>query len=381
MQTTETQAPISQPETDRQPHECAEPGPVQRETCANCGTGLLGPHCYACGQPVRGMVRHLSSIVGDLFDTLLALDSRIVRTLWPLFARPGFLTREYFAGRRVRYVSPVRLFIFLCLSAFFFAKLNSGAGEVTDNFRAADSPAEVRQHLEASLAELEQTRRELAGSPAILLALSEAEQELHRQAQQRIVALGGAEAGDLPPLETTGWDPRESPLDIDGIPPATNRWLTEQAVNLDGNWASIRSDPERMKELLFGAIPTALFILLPIFALLLRLLYLFERRLYMEHLIVALHSHAALCLVLMVAILLGGVRAWLGPDRVLATICDATTAILLLWMPLYLLLMQKRVYDQGWPMTLAKYLLLGCCYAVLLGMVIPLTMVVNLAIL
>ena len=40
--------------------------------------------------------------------------------------------------------------------------------------------------------------------------------------------------------------------------------------------------------------------------------------------------------------------------------------VLGLWMPLYLLLVQKRVYRQGWIMTLLKYSVLGTCYFVLI---------------
>src|SRR5215475_9205862 len=75
--------------------------PAQAQ-CANCGAPLLGPHCYACGQPVKGMVRHLSSILADAADTILNIDSRIFRTLGPLLVKPGYLTNEYLAGRRVR---------------------------------------------------------------------------------------------------------------------------------------------------------------------------------------------------------------------------------------------------------------------------------------
>ncbi len=91
--------------------------------CQNCGTPLLGPHCYKCGQPVNGLVRHFSSIMGDFADSVLNIDARVFRTLWPLLARPGYLTREYFAGHRVRYVSPVRLFVFLSIATFFIAQL------------------------------------------------------------------------------------------------------------------------------------------------------------------------------------------------------------------------------------------------------------------
>ena len=83
--------------------EAAGPAPHHAKTlCANCGSELFGPHCYACGQPVKGMVRQLSSILADIGDTILNIDSRIFRTLWPLLTKPGFLTNEYLAGRRVR---------------------------------------------------------------------------------------------------------------------------------------------------------------------------------------------------------------------------------------------------------------------------------------
>src|SRR3546814_12600425 len=59
----------------------------------------------------------------DCTDTVLSWDARLPRTLWPLLARPAFLTREYFAGRRVRYVSPVRLFVTLAIVTFFVAQL------------------------------------------------------------------------------------------------------------------------------------------------------------------------------------------------------------------------------------------------------------------
>ena len=80
--------------------------------CRNCGAPMLGAHCYACGQPVKGLVRPLGNLFGDLLDSVFNVDTRILRTLPPLFAKPGFLTTEYFAGRQVRYVTPVRLFFF-----------------------------------------------------------------------------------------------------------------------------------------------------------------------------------------------------------------------------------------------------------------------------
>ena len=83
--------------------------------CGNCGTELLGETCYQCGQPTKGLVRQFSSIMGDFLDTVLNIDSRVFRTMGPLIFKPGYLTQEYFSGRRIRFVSPVRLFFFLAV--------------------------------------------------------------------------------------------------------------------------------------------------------------------------------------------------------------------------------------------------------------------------
>src|SRR5690606_3796509 len=108
--------------------------------------------------------------------------------------------------------------------------------------------------------------------------------------------------------------------------------------------------------------------LLPLFALMLKIAYVFKRRLYMEHLIVALHSHAFLCLALLLMFLVMGLEHWLAPQRLgLFVAFDLVEAAIWIWMPLYLLVMQKRIYGQGWAMTLFKFGAIGLCYSVLLS--------------
>ena len=57
---------------------------------------------------------------------------------------------------------------------------------------------------------------------------------------------------------------------------------------------------------------------------------------------------------------------------------DWVEGLLLLWMPVYLLLMQKRVYGQGWPMTLLKYGVLGVIYSVLLAFAVTAAAMIGL---
>ncbi len=130
----------------------------------------------------------------------------------------------------------------------------------------------------------------------------------------------------------------------------------------------MQDDPAVFKDAILGAIPSTLFVLLPVFALLLKLLYAFKRRLYMEHLIVALHSHAFLCLTLLLVFLTMALRQWLAPATgALHSLLGLIEGLLFAWMPVYLLLMQKRVYGQGWLMTLLKFSVLGFSYVLLLS--------------
>lgn len=363
-------------------------------TCGNCGTPLLGPHCYACGQPVKGLVRHFSSLVGDFFDSVFDFDARTPRTLWPLFARPGYLTGEYFAGRRVRYVSPVRLFFFLAIVTFLFARLVVSFGDDAIRFDAGDNDAigrattvaEVEKQRDLAVAELREARRELQDTPAIGAnpGLIAAETAIRKRAGERIAELREAEAAGTSVPEAADadadddemnfafngreWDPETNPIRVDWLPGFANDWLNGQVARTKRNVTRLKEEPDLYKDALLGAVPTALFVLLPLFALMLKLFYVFKRRLYMEHLIVALHSHAFLCLALLLMFMAMALQRWLAPGSgFLHSLFTWIEAALWVWMPLYLLLMQKRVYGQGWIMTLLKYSVLGICYLMLLG--------------
>lgn len=171
------------------------------------------------------------------------------------------------------------------------------------------------------------------------------------------------------------WDPVTNPVDVGWLPGFANRWINQQVGDGIENAAELQADPERFKDAVLGALPSTLFVLLPIFALMLKIAYLFKRRLYMEHLIVALHSHAFLCLAVLLLIALGQLE---DAVPLLHKPCNLAQALVLLWMPIYLLLMQKRVYAQGWAMTLLKYLVLGVAYFFLLGIGVGVTILASL---
>jgi hypothetical protein len=130
----------------------------------------------------------------------------------------------------------------------------------------------------------------------------------------------------------------------------------------------------------FGALPMTMFILNPVFAGLLKLFYVFRRRLYMEHMIVALHSHAFMVLALLLITLIGMLSTWLRPHAAwTGSPLGWIQTLLMLWVPTYLLIMQKRVYHQGWPMTVLKFWFVGWCYFWLLTLALMVAAALGMA--
>ena len=350
--------------------------------CRNCDAVLHGPHCHACGQPVKGLMRPLGSVFGDLLDSVFDFDARIVRTLKPLFLRPGFLSLEYFAGRQVRYVTPFRLFFFLAVLAFFVARMTvqvegvDGMGEAPAVFAKATTVVAVEQARDAQLAQMEQAKRQMQGTPgaAGIIGIQAGQQQIREAADARIRELQGhakapaASENHSVVIGGKPWDAKDHPIAIGWLPAFANHWLNAQAQRGSDNVERLKRDPGAFKDAVLSVIPTTLFVLVPVFALMLKLAYLFKRRLYMEHVVVALHSHAFLCLSLLLLLLAHLPAQTFAPEgHWLNTVFDWVMGLLLLWMPVYLLRMQKRVYGQGWPMTLLKFCVLGMVYSVLLG--------------
>ncbi len=111
-----------------------------------------------------------------------------------------------------------------------------------------------------------------------------------------------------------------------------------------------------------------MFVLLPIVALLFKFWYLFAKKYYVEHLIFALHNHAFLFVVLLIIILANTYAGWQEPSEegLVTTAVTWINVVIGAWIPVYLLVSLKRVYQQGWWMTAAKFSFIGISYFVLL---------------
>ncbi|MDQ3270239.1 MAG: DUF3667 domain-containing protein [Pseudomonadota bacterium] len=364
------------------PASATVPGPAS-DRCRNCSAPLAGPYCHDCGQSVHDPIREVGHAIEELFESLWHLDGRVFRTLRDLPV-PGRVACDYLAGHRARYIAPLRLFVILSVLTFFVGQMTVDfsnvevAADAGDSIAASSSVAELEQRRDDALANLARSRREAAGLPAIDEPLRLAEIRVREQAAARKAELqaipGGADASPgsaaggptLRIFDDQPWHAQDNPVALRWLPSSANQWLNQKIARAMANAPRLERDEDLRRQVLLGSVPTALFVLMPVFALLLKIGYLGSRRLYLEHLVVALYSHAFLLLALLGIFLLLGLQqalAWSpqGAGRLFGWLEGA------LWwaMPLYLLIMQKRVYNQGWGVTVLKYGTLGTFYAIL----------------
>src|SRR5213594_1113618 len=132
--------------------------------CENCGAPLTGHYCAQCGQAAVDYRRSFRHVIADVLESFLNWDSKFFATIALLIFKPWRLTNEFLAGKRVRYVNPLRLY--LVASILFFFAVNYGArglkfepgklgpkdrAELEADLKKEDLPPAAREKLQALL--------------------------------------------------------------------------------------------------------------------------------------------------------------------------------------------------------------------------------------
>ena len=267
--------------------------------CANCATPLQGPWCYQCGQLGEDFHRSVGHLVIEAFEGLFHFDGRVWQTVPDLMRRPGRLTRTYLDGHRAPQIPPLRLFLVVLLALFLAGSISGGPklnttttddhGKVlSSKVRQLDQlTPDERAKVKAQVAKPDSTRIEFGGKRNAVLE---------------------------------GW--------------------------VRGRVTKAMDDPERFTMAMEQWSERFAFLMLPLAAGLLSLLFVFQRRFFVfDHTIFALHSLSAAGLIL---------TAWL-----LTRITIGGWAQLLWWgLPVHLFAHMRGVYQTSILGTLIRMFLL-----------------------
>ena len=319
------------------------------EACLNCGTVLSGQYCGNCGQRARSRLISIWELMQEAFGDLFELDSRLWRTLIPLIIRPGQLTRDYLEGRRARFMPPFRTYLVLSIFFFLIAFFDPRE-ELGLLFEPEETPTEEAVEAVQSADEIRQ-------------------EVLDELVEDGVISAEQAETGQV-----TGEDGGVV-IDLGGDQPlSTSEECQDMDVGEMPDWMASRLTPERLQVVcerviaddgkaflgkLLDNVPAALFILLPLMALILKILYPLSKRYYVEHLLFVIHFHAFVFLILTLQILFGRLTT-------LASLPDAVSGIAVfavsLYIPVYFYKSMRRVYEQGHALSSLKFIVLLTSY-------------------
>jgi Protein of unknown function (DUF3667) len=282
--------------------------------CDNCGASVPGRYCGNCGQRLEPPVHSLGHFLTVAMEDVTHADSRLWRTLAALLFKPGYLTHEFLAGRRARYLPPVRLYLVLSVVFFLCASLtHSSPGVVrlgTDEHGRPQAARVVPLDAES-----------LATQPA-----RPGETAQQRAAREcGMIAYDGPWAGSL-------------------VPAMQRACLKIRADNARSLVAQFRHN-----------LPRTMFVFLPLLAGLMMLFYWRPRRYYVEHLLLLLHNHALVFVVVPLA--------W-GVSALVPAVAGWVELALFIYLAWYMYRSMRTVYGQGARLTLAKLAPLAFFYFV-----------------
>jgi hypothetical protein len=167
------------------------------------------------------------------------------------------------------------------------------------------------------------------------------------------------------------WDRETNPVDINWFPGWLNERINDEVEGSPKKAKEISENPDLIIDKVIDILPASMFVLLPFVALIFKFWYLFAKRYYVEHLIFSLHNHAFI-FVSLIVLLLTGLAGETLASYGYTSAAEATEVLLTIigiWIPLYLFISLKTVYQQGWWLTIGKFLVIGISYATLLGLV------------
>ncbi|MGN6516714.1 MAG: DUF3667 domain-containing protein [Rhizomicrobium sp.] len=340
-------------------------------TCPNCGVPLIGDYCAVCGQEKDVHRRSVAGILHDFFEDMLNFDSRIVRTVFALLVEPGEIAIAFREGRTRRYVPALRLYFFVTLIFFLLLSATNLAiiqleltatpakavktpdGQIhylNPAYDAADPDLKkLQKYLPNQLGKDGKPEpRYMFGSEIYFFApIGKYHTTLTSQQREHLRNLGGMLNVNVDvKKDRTALGKKKA----DAEKKKVAGWIER---NIFGGVQRVANDPAALNGPMTVWIPRALFLLMPLYALLLAAFYWRQRKDYffVDHLIFSLTVHTFTFVAL------------IGAAALAQVLSGETVAWLLFFaIGIYIFIGMKRFYSQGWTITTLKFAMVSFIY-------------------
>ncbi len=318
------------------------------KNCLNCGTTVEDKFCPSCGQENLELHENFLHLVLHSISHYFHFESKFFNSMVPLFTKPGYLTKEYFAGRRASHLNPISMYIFISILFFFLFTANSNSNKKDIMEEKASEENTITK------AEAEQVKNTVGN--AVSEKAGDYTYTILNNAQ--VIKDSASNHNDAvvytKPVADKPAKPEKNPssITIGGDNAVTNSLQAKFREVLDDDLKS-----ELFKNKLISHLPKIMFILLPLFALILKLVNVRSKKFYAEHLIYSIHVHSFLFLFGSILIVLN----WLLPF--LSDWIQALGFFVMLW---YIYRSMRNIYRSTRWRTVYKFCVLAFAYSCLM---------------
>jgi ABC-type multidrug transport system fused ATPase/permease subunit len=341
----------------------------KEKDCLNCGVEVQGRFCHFCGQQNVEPKETFWELVTHFIYDLTHFDGNFFSTLKYLLFKPGFLSLEYIKGRRMRYLNPIRMYIFI--SAFFFLFFFSVVNPVGDDFiKINDSnltSEKVKEKIEKKQNKLQKYLADSTISSSheniikdqLVLLNNDLERLMKDTNNLKELNYFKLDAVDVSPKKYTTikqYDSVQTTLPTSKRDGWFKRKIEIRKLELiDKHGRDMRLIFNKLLDKFLHSFPQILFVSLPLFALLLQLLYIRrkDRYYYVDHVIYSVHLYCAMFIFIFIMMCLDKLEdvhylSWLS-------FIGIPVFIYILW---YIYKSMRKFYQQSRIKTVLKYLLL-----------------------
>jgi hypothetical protein len=333
--------------------------------CLNCGTTLQGRFCHNCGQENLQIKESFGHMMNHAISDYFHFDHKFFHTLKPLFFKPGYLTNEYMAGRRAQYLHPVKMYIFISLVYFLLVFQQKGGDAVTFTDKEM-TPTELNAAIKiinqnhfiplkakkGAINDLYKENGYIIVNKRLVKDTSKKEKERVKEeaANPHIVSTSTkdtsyeeymADQNKLPAGKQDGW---------------FEKYYNKKAFAINKQKINIK---DVVEESIKHNFQKMMFVLLPLFALILQITFYKSKKFYVEHLIYALHLHCFMFLFLATLIIL----KFLIPtdwETVIGWLTFASTIAIIL----YIYKSLRAVYHRSRWRTITKMIGMSMTYSI-----------------
>lgn len=374
----------------------------EEKICLNCNAALNGRYCHACGQENTAPKETVWGLISHFFNDITHFDGKFFSTVKYLIAKPGFLSAEYIKGRRASYLHPIRMYVFT--SAFFFIiffslfnpekmiKGEQSNAEKLDELTTASASLKQRlpattdsdlktamlhsiNHIDAHVAWLQkavsaQARKDSAKTANTNVILDSAGIKIRGNkyiTQEDTVDLNKQIHSKNSGLNSVLFDEYTSRIAYDSVqnelPPARrDGWFIREMIHKHIIYnTKYKNDHKEagvlLTEKIMHTLPQALFVSLPVFALILLMLYFRRDVYYVDHGIFTIHLYCAGFILLLVYFGIDRIQSATGLDWL-----GWLKAIMVIGLFFYLYKAMRGFYRQGRFKTLLKFVILNCFF-------------------